>query len=335
MTSRGPAEGLPASEQLAELALAARLYHVHDVRQRDIAERLGTSQARVSRLLQQAADSGIVRTSVIVPEGIAPELEEALEEAYGIQEVHVVDVSGQPDLAAALGRAAARYLAEASFAGGTVGFTSWSRTLQEMARALPELTRTGVTHVVELLGDLGAPQLQHDATRSTQEMARALGAEPVFLRTPGVASSPSSRTLQLADPYVAAALARLDSLDVAFVGVGPAGVHSWLAAGDNYFTAEQLAQAREAGAVAQLIQRFVDAKGQPVETGLDDLVVGATLDQLRSAQRRVVVAGGSDKHAALEAAACGGWIDVLVVDLQAAHYLLDRATPLPHSLDAV
>ena len=319
-----------SAEQMRQMVIAARLYHVHGVRQRDIAERLGTSQARVSRLLRQAGETGIVHTVVAVPDGIHSELEEALESSYDLQEAHVVDLpAGAPDPAVVLGRAAARYLAEATFTGETVGFTSWSRTFQEMARAMPVLARTGVMHVVEMLGDLGPPALQHAATRSTQDLARSLDAEAMFLRTPGVVGSSELRARLLADPYVRRALDRLDRLDVAFVGVGPADLHSLLEAEDNYFSSEQLAQAREAGAVAQLVQRFIDAEGRPVATPLDDLVIGATLDQVRAARRRVVVAGGAEKHEALAAALTGRWVDVLVVDTAAARFLLDRGDPLP------
>jgi DNA-binding transcriptional regulator LsrR (DeoR family) len=310
------------------MAVACRLYYVHRLRQRDIGVRLGISQARVSRLLQQASEHGFVRTDVAVPTGLQPELEEELERGFGLQEAHVVEVpAGTTDLAPLLGRAAAGYLVEAGITGRTVGFTSWSTTLQELAAALPEQPRTGTSYVVEMLGDLGSPALQHAAARSTQALARALGAEPVFLRTPGVALTPGLRASALVDPYVRRALTLLDDLDVAFIGVGPVDVHSVLTPDDHYFSAAQLATARDAGAVGQIDQRLLGPDGLPVVTALDDLVVGATLEQVRNARRRVVVAGGASKLVALEAALRGGWIDVLVVDRPTAQGLADRATP--------
>ena len=45
-----------------------------------------------------------------------------------------------------------------------IGFTSWSQTLRLMVEALQPL-RTRTEHVVELLGDLGPPELQHEAAR--------------------------------------------------------------------------------------------------------------------------------------------------------------------------
>src|SRR5215210_5179137 len=78
-------------EQLRLMTKVARLYHEHDVLQPEIARRLHISQARVSRLLKQAQQEGIVRTTVVVPDGVRTGLEEALEEAYGLREAVIVD----------------------------------------------------------------------------------------------------------------------------------------------------------------------------------------------------------------------------------------------------
>lgn len=312
------------TEQLRLMALASRLYHVHGLRQKQIAERLGISQARVSRLLQRAETQGLVRVVLAVPEGLRPDLEEELEQRYSVLEVHVVDVAEDEDLARSLGQAAARYLSGIAFAGDVVGFTSWSRTLQEMALAMPPVAKPVARLVVEMLGDLGSPALQHAAARATQTLAHALGAEPVFLRTPGVVTTTQLRASALADPYVQRALGLLDTLDVAFIGVGPPAVHSQLSAGDSYFTPEQLEEARASGAAGQVNQRLLDSEGRPLRTSLDDLVVGSTLAQVRAARRRVVVAGGADKVTSIAAAMRGGWVDVLLTDVRTALELVRR-----------
>ncbi len=322
-----PTPARPATASSLEctrlLVTAARLYHVQGLRQREIGLRLGLSQARVSRLLRQAVLDGLVRTVVAVPEGLRPELEEAVESSFGVPEVHVVECAADGDeLGATLGRAAAAYFAEVPPTGQIIGFTSWSRTLQQMAHALRPTGRRATTYVVEMLGDLGSPSLQHAADRATQAMARALGAQPVFLRVPGVVATPALRETVTADPHVSRALSLLDALDVAFVGVGPADVHSSLQAGDLYFTPSQLEHARLAGAAGQLNQRFYDGEGCPVVTPLDELVVGSTLAQVRSAKQRVVVAGGPVKVGAIAAALRGGWVDALFTDVHTAAALV-------------
>jgi len=96
--------------------------------------------------------------------------------------------------------------------------------------------------------------------------------------------------------------------------------------GDNFFTAQQLAAVRDAGAVGQLHQRFIDRDGEALKTPLDDLVVGITLQQLRRVKRKIVVAGGAAKHRALLAALRGKWADVLVTDVNSANYLMSHSS---------
>ncbi len=314
-----------ASTQLRLVSQVARLYHGRHLRQREIAERLHMSQARVSRLLAMAQDEGIVRTVVAVPEGLYPELETAVELAYGVAEVHVVEVTEDKAIPYELGSVAAQYFSDSPLDGRVIGFTSWSSTLRVMARELATGRGVRGRTVVEMLGDLGSPDLQHDAARASHRLSAALGADQEDLRTPGDVPDAARRAAVLQDPYVARTIELLGRLDVAFVGVGPADTHGPLRAGDNFFSADQLRAVRAAGAAGQLLQRFVDADGRAVRTDLDELVVGITLPQLRAAGRRIVVAGGASKHAALAACLRGGWIDLLITDLASARHLAATA----------
>jgi DNA-binding transcriptional regulator LsrR (DeoR family) len=314
------------TQQMRLITRVARLHHMQGLRQSEIAESLDISQASVSRFLALAEEHGIVRTIVVPPEGLYPDLEDSLAKAYGLQAVYVVDVTARENgLELTLGAAAAQCLTSELFDGPLLGLTSWSVTLREMARQMPMQTNTGVTRVVELLGDLGSPRLQHEAALATQQLARAFDAEAIYLRTPGVMPNAELRSIALADAHVQAALRLMDDVDVALVGVGPADFHGPLEAGDNFFTAQQLADVRAAGAVGQIHQRFINAQGEAVPTLLDEQVVGITLEQLRKVRRKIVVAGGVGKHAALSAALAGQWIDVLVTDVNSANYLMNSS----------
>ena len=318
------------TDRMRLVAKVARLYHVRGLRQVEIAGRLHLSQPRVSRLLSEAEDLGIVRRVVTVSADLHRELEQGLRGAYGLVAVRVVDSTAEDDdeLATDLGLAAAPVL-EAVLPGvRTVGFTPWSRSLRRMVEAMAPLPAGAGPggYVVEMLGALGAPTLQQDVAHLTERLATLTGAQPAFLRVPGVVASPALREALLRqDPHVQEALARLDALDLALVSIGPCAVTGPLRPGDNYFTAEQFDAAGRAGAVGQICLRFLDAEGGPVFTALDDLVMGVRLPQLRRARRRWAVAGGPDKYAVLRAALVGGWVDHLVTDTVTAGHLLEVA----------
>ena len=61
----------------------AHMYHEQGIRQSDIADALHISQARVSRLLKRAAELGIVRTIVVVSQGVHTDLEQAWSSGSG------------------------------------------------------------------------------------------------------------------------------------------------------------------------------------------------------------------------------------------------------------
>lgn len=314
-------------DHLRLVVKVARLYHTHGYRQSDIAARLRVSQSRVSRLLAQAQESGIVRTVVAVRPEIHSDLEEELEARYGLNEVHVIDAvsSDDAEFTRDLAHAMAAILEQSNFSAPTIGFTSWSRTLRLMVSTL-QPTRTATRHVVEMVGDLGPPDLQHAAARSTQILAGLLDAEPVFLRTPGVV--PTSEIMELLlhqNIYARQTLEMLNNLDLALVGIGTCDVGPMLTSGENYFSYEQLEEVRRLGAVGQICLRFIDADGDLVEGPLDELVIGVTAEQLRSARRRWAVAGGPAKSMAIRAALRGRWIDSLVTDSATARFLLGPA----------
>src|SRR5438128_168320 len=85
------ARGDETLDQIRLLVKVAHLYYERGLTQPVIAARLKISQARVSRLLKLASETGIVRTTVHVPEGVFTEVEDALEQRYGLAQVVVAD----------------------------------------------------------------------------------------------------------------------------------------------------------------------------------------------------------------------------------------------------
>ena len=304
----------------------ARMYYSQGIRQVEIASALGISQARVSRLLQAAEEANIVRTIVVIPEGLHAEIEEDVQRKYGLSQVHVVEALDPKDEAGInrdLGEAAALILSAMQLSGKTIGYTSWSRSLRALVDALePVRKKSDASRIVEMLGDVGPPQSQYDSTRSTRRFADLLGGTPLFIRAPGVVSSAEVHDAMVNyDAHTREAIAALDELDVALVGIGTCNIDPPLEPGGNFFTVEQFELARSLGAVGQINLRFLDAQGTPIVSELDDLVIGVTLTQLPKTGGRFAVAGGTTKYEAVRAALRGRWIDTLVTDMETAERL--------------
>lgn len=318
----------PRAEHLRLLVKVARMYHERGLRQPQIAADLHISQPRVSRLLKQAVDMGVVRTVVTVPSGVHTDLEEQLHDRYGLRDAVVVDVGDSPDsLLLGLGGAAASYL-EATLTGGdAIGISSWSATLLAAVEAMRPKPTPVADRVVQVVGGLGAPEVQMQATRLTGRLADLTGAQPVFMPSPGLVSTPALQRAISADGAVAAVMASWDSLTVALVGIGSLEPSPLLRRSGNAIAEDHLAELRELGAVGDICLRHFDAEGALVPSSFDERVVGISPARLRAIDRRVAVAGGERKFSAIRAALLGGWVNVLITDVGVAERLVaDRAS---------
>ncbi len=315
-------------DKLRLIVRVARLYHERGLRQARIAEALNLSQAGVSRLLRSAAELGVVRTIVVSPEGIHSDLEDAVAERYQLADVVIIDGDDLLDhprsLLRALGSGAASYLETAFRPGDLIGVSTWSETLLAAANVMQPAKQQVADKVVQLMGGMGDPQGQVQATRLTARLADLTGGTPLFVRAPGLVGSAEARLSLLHDPTVAEVSQAWQQLTVVLVGVGSVEPSPLLRLSGNAVAEDELARLRSLGAVGDICQRFFDENGIYVDAGLGERTIGISADQLRTVPRRIAVAGGTRKYAAVRGALRGRWITALVTDTSTARRLLEE-----------
>lgn len=301
------------------------MYHEKGIRQPQIAAQLSISQARVSRLLKQAGEVGIVRTVVTMPTGVHADLEDELQDRYGLRDVVVVDTAGlADDLLPALGSAAAAYFDVTLTGGHVVGISSWSETLISAVDRMPRKSLAVVEKVVQLVGGLGDPAVQRQATRLTGRFAELTGGMPIYLLAPGLVGTTAVRKAMLNDPAVKDVTDTWGKLTDAMVGIGSLDPSPLLAMSGNAIAVDEQEELRKLGAVGDVCFRFFDEDGALVSSKFDRRVVGITPDELLAVPRRIGVAGGDRKYSAIRACLLGGWINVLITDLSMAQKLVQQ-----------
>ncbi len=304
------------------LGKVSKLYYEQNLTQQEISERLRLSRPKVSRLLQQAHKEGIVQITVMSPLGSYTDLEQKLEEKYGLQEVVVIDVDSsatQEVVSRQIGIAAADYLQQTIQDGDVIGIF-WGVTLNSMINAMQRGDACNV-HVVQMVGGLGPPEAEEHATGLCRRMAQLLNGKLTLLPAPGLVDNARVKEVLLSDSYVRNAFQMFSRISVAFLGIGAASPTSWIVRND-VLNAEELAQLRAAGAVGETALRFFDAQGQPVDAALNDRILGITLDELKQIDRVVGMVGGPEKVDVVRAAMHGHLIDVLITDHISAQRLL-------------
>lgn len=312
----------PNPVDLRLLAKVSKLYYEQDLTQQEISERLRLSRPKVSRLLQQARKEGIVQITVISPLGSYAELEQRLEQKYGLQEAVVVEAdnaASQLAVSRQIGVAAADYLQQTIQDGDVIGIF-WGVTLNSMVNALQRCETCNV-HVVQMVGGLGPPEAEEHTTGLCRRMAQLLNGKLTLLPAPGLVDSAQVKEVLLSDAYVRNAINMFSRISIAFLGIGAASPSSWIMRND-VLTLDELEQLRQAGAVGETALRFFDANGQPVNTPLNDRILGITLDELKRIDRVVGMVGGPEKVDVVRAALRGQLLDVLITDHLTAQQLL-------------
>jgi DNA-binding transcriptional regulator LsrR (DeoR family) len=302
--------------ELRLIARVAQMYHVESKRQAEIAEIMHMSQATVSRMLKRAEQEDIVRTTVIPPPGTFAELETALRERYGLTEAIVIDCSEDRDgaIMARIGEAAAHFLEVTLQQDEIVGVSSWSQTLLRMVDNIHPFKNAKAKFIVQILGGMGDASVQTHATQLTARLARLTGGEPRLLLVQGITSSREAKLVMLADPVVRETMDLFGRLSLAIIGIGAVEPSELLARSGNVFSRQEMAMLNESGAVGEISYRFYDKDGRPVESPLNDRVIGISLEDLKKADRVMALAGGESKTQAIGGALKLGIIDVLVTD---------------------
>jgi DNA-binding transcriptional regulator LsrR (DeoR family) len=310
-------------DELRLMAKVARMYHTQGLRQTEICERLNIHQSTVSRVLKRAEREGIVRITVSLPSGTHTEVEDALQSVYGLDEAVVVDcLEDEDQIAHDLGAAAAFYVENTLKPTDVVGISSWSAALLAMVNAMRPSQRFKDTRVIQILGGVGSPNAEANATQLTRRLAQLIGGEAILLPAPGVVGSRGARDVLMKERYVREALDLFPKVTLALVGIGATEPSRALASSGNVFSPQEIKLLARKGAVGDICLRFFDAAGHEVVTELNDRVISMELGQLRAVKRVVGVAGGRRKMDAILGALAGRLVNVLITDLASAERLL-------------
>jgi len=303
----------------ATLVQVARLYYDENLSQQEIADRLGVSRSLIAQYLQRARAAGIVRIRIVEPDSACSGLATALGEATGVSKITVVPTPhGAPELAfRAVASAAADFLSESLKDGDTLGL-GWGRTTSVAADFLKPPQASGVA-VLPLMGESGHSGMHSQMNQLVMRAAERLRATPHFLSLPMVVSTPELRDALVREVGVRDVTELWDRVNLACVGVGVVPPVPGMVV---YIGDEHLPRLTAAGAVGDICGIYFNREGAVIESGLEDRIIAAGVDQLRAIDCLTAVACGPDKAAAVLGALRTGLVDATFIDQALAEQIL-------------
>ena len=307
------------------LAFAARLYYQEGFSQGEVARVLSVSQAKVSRLLKEARNKGIVRIHVEDFQPYEDELQEKLQKEFSLKKAVVIRIptpSSPEATRRSMGFLSAPRVMELLEGVKTLGITG-GRSLLETVRYLPSQGWDPTLHVVQLMGNVGAVAQESDALELGRMIARKAGGTFLSLNTPAFLADGDTRKALFRHEQVKAVRNFFKSLDAALVGIGTLEDSLFIAQGA--MKPSQLKSLQAHGAVGEVCGRFFGPHGKECSTPYKDQVVSIKLEELARVPLVIGVTMGEGRAPAVAAALRGGLVKALVIDAGGAKALLDYA----------
>ena len=304
------------------MRLVADLYYERDLRQPVIAEMTGFSVSKVSRILAQAREVGIVRISIEPATDEQPALGRELGDLFGI-EVHLTPGrETEPSAAARLcGVAAADHVADWIPTSGSLGIAG-GYTMDALASALPARALADLT-VVPVVGGWDSRNRYLDVNELARRIADRLGAQVHYLHAPGMLDDEETKDALLRDSGVAATTSHWETLDAALLGVsgGPTiqpGYGTVMDRLDDRGRRRLL----DLGVVGDVSGHLIRSDGTIIEDEWSRRVIAISIEALRRIPHVVLVAAGSNKQQSLLGALRARLASRLVTDRSTAEGIL-------------
>lgn len=320
-----------SEERIGLLAEVAVLYYEDALTQEQIARQLNISRSNISRLLAEARRRGLVEIRINYPWQTSPLLQTALMKRFPLRVARVLK-TGRRDynwVLRGLGALAARYL-EGILKDEDVLAIGWGTALHEVINSLRPMRKTGI-EVVQMIGAIGSGDPLIDGPELARVLAQTLEGRYRYLNAPLIVGDPEVRQVLLEDQRISETLELARRADIALVGIGSLepSISSLIRAG--YIDEEELDVIRRSGAVGDICAHQFDICGRVLEIELNRRVVGIAPESLKRIDCVIGVAGGVLKAPAILGALRGGFVDVLVIDEEAAKEVLRLAEEWPAS----
>ena len=299
----------------------AWLYYMEGLTQDAVAQSLGTTRARVLRMLAACREDGTVQIRVTTRLSECVELERRLEDRFALERAVVIPKPhDDAKIASLIGAATGAYLEGILADGMTVGL-GWGRTLSSILPHLPQRSFNKMT-VVSLLGGLTRAAL-FNPSEFAWRFADRLGAECYMMAAPVFAPDPRTRDALIHHPGIGDSFKHAQAMDLAIISVGDLSPNSTLRRHD-LLRREEIASLQRAGAVGDILCRFVGAAGDVLNHPLNDRVISAEPAVLRRARQIVLASAGWEKADAIFAALRLVEPKVLITDSDTARIVIEK-----------
>lgn len=305
------------------LADVAEMYFLENKTQADISKQVGVTRSMVSRMVDEARRLGIVEISIRRPIMFDRQLQSALIKRLGLNDATVVLSHLEDDQARLLRRlgAAGAYVFKNLLKPDVIIGVPWGTTVSAVVDSL-EQDHSIHPIVVQLVGAVGAHNVEYDGHGVVQRLATKLGGEVYYLNAPFMVGSEDIVLSLIANRGIKESFSMGKKCQIALLGVGSVDIEhsSYYQAG--YMNKTVLEELQSKGVVGGVCGIHFDLEGKVRAEDFQKKLISIGTEDLRNIPIKLGVAGGISKIRPILGAVRAGFINTLVTDSITARELL-------------
>ena len=306
------------------LVRISELYYQQNLSQQDISKITGISRPTISRLLDEAKETGVVEIIVHSPINKNPQLSHLVRTTFGLRDA--VIVAGDYEFDQSLTRCAhcaVDFLSTVLENNMSIGI-SWGRALEALCDVLEPndyYDYYNVT-VVQMVGCLGTGNPRVDGLELALRLSKKVHGTYSNIYAPVYVDSELVYSYLTAEPQIEATLKKAGTVDIILTGIGSLNDANGSLYKSGCYNAEERKELMRRGAVSSLLGRMFDINGNEVQ--LDSrYVISAPLEAMRTPSWSIGINASAEKAECTLAAVRGKYINVLVADEALARRMLE------------
>lgn len=308
------------SELLTEIAVA---YYEHEQTQEEIAKRFGISRIKVGRLLKKARTTGIVEINVKYHPIFSSKIEQQFVNNFGIKRALIaIDHQDEEEQRRQVAALVTNYLSSVLKNGMTVA-VGQGRNVASVASHIGIFPEKQCKFICGIGGTLRNGELI-DADHISRNLARKFNGTSETLYAPAYVENRELKKAFLQNRVIKETIERASKADIALVGLGDMNENSYMVQ-LGWFTPQEITNASmHQGVIGEIAgYGFFDIQGRPVDTVMNDRVIGLSIEELRSIPCVIAIASENTKAMAILGALRSGVVDIIATSASNARTVLN------------
>ena len=309
-------------ELLTEIAVA---YYCDEVTQEEIANKFGFSRIKVGRLLKKAKEEGIVEINVRYHPVFSTQLEKQLKERFPVTRALIAldhnDEEEQRRQVAALVSAHLNNVLKDNM----VVAVGQGRNVAAVAESSGTIQPKECRFICGI-GGTHRPGDIINADHISRLLSKKFGGSSESLYAPAYVENIQIKELLLQNGTIKETLDRGRKADIALVGIGDMNEDSYMVK-MGWFTPQEINDASlTQGVIGDIAgYDFFNARGEHVNTVMDNRVIGLNVEELRQIPCVIAIASENTKAMAIMGALRTGAIDIIATSARNVRSILSMS----------